>query len=107
MNHIHELKFRKSSWINIDKADAGSVAYLRKAYGFLLEDLKETLPPIQRAKLVERPNYLFVILLFPYYDRATKKINIEEFKDKVYKDYCNICGIEIIEKILEIANSNQ
>jgi len=41
------------------------------------------------------------------YKKAIKKINIEEFKDKVYKDYCNICGIEIIEKILEIANSNQ
>lgn len=78
MEHVHEFKTKNLAWINVTKPAAPQIDYLIKKYGLLAEDAAETLPPIQRSKLVERPDYLFMILLFPVYDRATKEISTEE-----------------------------
>ena len=41
-------------------------------------DLLEALPPLQRPKVVDRNNYLFLVLLFPVYNRETKQIEPHE-----------------------------
>lgn len=74
-----EFKLQKISWQNIGHADEAAVKFLRKNYKFLSEDdILEILPPIQRPKFAERTSYLFMILLFPHYNRSTKKIELEE-----------------------------
>lgn len=86
MNFISETKFGRFGWTNVTRPDEERIKYLRQRYGFLFEDLRETLPPIQRAKLVERQKYIFLILLFPYYNRETKKIQIEEIDFFILKN---------------------
>jgi len=78
MKYIQELKTKKFIWINATKPAELQVSHLAKKYGFLPEDATDVLPPIQRSKMVERPDYLFMILLFPVYDRGNKKIITEE-----------------------------
>ncbi len=78
MKYINEFKTKKFAWINVTKAAEPQVGYIAKKYGLAKEDVVEVLPPIQRSKLVERPDYLFLILLFPVYDRKSKKISAEE-----------------------------
>lgn len=78
MEHIHEFKTKNLAWINVTKPAVSQINYLIKKYGLIPEDAAEALPPIQRPKLVERPGYLFMILLFPVYNRETKEISTEE-----------------------------
>ncbi len=78
MKHIYEFKTKKITWINVTKAQQPQVGYVAKKYGLLEEDSIDVLPPIQRSKLVIRPDYLFMILLFPVYNRENKKISTEE-----------------------------
>lgn len=71
---IAELKGKKVSWVNVTKTGKEELATLKRRFGFFDFDLKDCPPPIQRPKLVERPGYFFMILLFPVYDRTTRKI---------------------------------
>lgn len=78
MEHVRELKTQNVSWIDAAGTNKKLVGQIAKKYNLLPQDAAEVLPPIQRSKLVERPGYLFMILLFPVYDRATGQINTEE-----------------------------
>lgn len=78
MEHICEFRTKNISWTDITGRDTKLVNHIAKKYNLLQQDANEVLPPIQRSKLVERPGYLFMILLFPVYDRATGQINTEE-----------------------------
>lgn len=76
--NIEEFRTKKFSWINVTKNGEKELEYFRKKFGFLDLDLKDCLPPLQRPKLVARPNYLFMILLFPVFDRKTRVLRASE-----------------------------
>ena len=61
--------------------------FLAKKYNLLGEDIIDVLPPTQASKLVERPDYLFMILLFPIYDREEKRIRAEEINFFIAKNF--------------------
>ena len=75
---IGEFRTTKFSWINVTKNGEKEVEYLGKKFGFHELDLKDCLPPLQRPKLVVRPDYLFMILLFPVFDRKTRILHASE-----------------------------
>lgn len=75
---VQEFGGKKFSWINVTKNSEKEINYLRKKFGFHELDLKDCLPPLQRPKLVARPDYLFMILLFPVFDRKTRIIHASE-----------------------------
>ncbi len=51
---------------------------LRKAYRFSELDLAEVPPPVQRPKVVSRDGYIFMILLYPYYDKKIRDVRTTE-----------------------------
>lgn len=65
-------------WVHLARADEATTAELGRRYGFHELDLKDALPPLQRPKVVDRGEYLFVILLFPVFDRTAREIKISE-----------------------------
>lgn len=77
-NTIQELRLNKFSWINVKRNGPKEIDYLGKKFKFDDLDLKDCLPPIQRPKLVNRDGYLFMILLFPVFNRGTKTIHASE-----------------------------
>ena len=76
--NVLEFKNAKFSWTNVTKNGAREIEYLGKKFGFHEIDLKDCLPPLQRPKLVVRPDYLFMILLFPIFDRKTRILHASE-----------------------------
>jgi len=78
IKNIEEFRGAKFSWTNVTKNSAKEVEYLGKKFGFHEIDLKDCLPPLQRPKLVVRPDYLFMILLFPVFDRKTRILHASE-----------------------------
>ena len=62
------------TWENVIKPGKKDLSYLEKNYRLEREDLNECLPPLQRNKIVLRPEYIFVILQFPLYHRKSREI---------------------------------
>ncbi len=75
-NLVHE----SMEWIHVSRNLPQDIEYLRRRFHFHPIDLRDTLPPLQRHKLVERTElgYVFMILIFPVFDRKTKTISTVE-----------------------------
>lgn len=58
----------KITWINITNPDQDDIAHLRRYYPFHPLDLEDCLSNIERPKVDEYEDYLFVVMHFPVYD---------------------------------------
>lgn len=76
--HVKKFAASNVEWVHLDRNTRTETAYLAKAFGYHPIDLSEVPPPIQRPKVVARGSYVFMILLFPVYDRASKTITTSE-----------------------------
>ena len=72
------LQSPSTEWVHLSRNLPQDVAYLDRRFHFHPVDLRETLPPIQRHKLVVREDYIFMILLFPVFDKKTKIVTTSE-----------------------------
>ncbi|HTM69144.1 MAG TPA: CorA family divalent cation transporter [Candidatus Binatia bacterium] len=60
------------TWVNITRPDMKLLEKLKAQFPFFMDmDLKDCLPPYQRPKILERDQYLFMVLLFPMLDPKT------------------------------------
>lgn len=62
------------TWVNIDKIDEESVAYLKKHYQFHPLDYEDLLSEQQVPKIDSYKDYLFIILKFPHWQAETNSI---------------------------------
>ena len=86
-NHLSEIKFSNFSWVHSASIEKKAVEEIGRRFKLHPDDLKEVLPPIQRPKLVERENYLFMILMYPFYNHETKLIEIAEIDFFISRDF--------------------
>lgn len=87
MNTISTITTKNLTWVNVTKPGKRQMEYLKKKYNFHSLDLKDCLPPLQRPKLESRPDYLFMILLFPIYNRQHKAIFSSEIDFFISENY--------------------
>ena len=74
------IKTPRLNWINIINASEKEISFLQKKFKFDQLDLNDSFSHThaQRPKLNIRPDYLFIILLFPVYNRKTREITPAE-----------------------------
>lgn len=72
--HIRELTTPSLRWVNVTKPEKSELAYLAKEFKFHPLDLEDCASPAQRPKVDEYPHYLFLVLIFPLYDRKTGEL---------------------------------
>lgn len=84
---VHEIKSSRMTWVNVTRPGQEELAALRRRFHFLDIDLKECPPPLQRPKLVDRPDYLFMILFFPLFDRETGTVRPAEVDFFIGKNF--------------------
>jgi len=65
-------------WLNIEGPTEKTTKTLSKKYKFHHLDLEDCLSKIQRPKIDDYEKYLFIVLHFPYYDKATDSILQDE-----------------------------
>ncbi len=78
MKHFHELSHNGLTWVNVTKQTDKELADIQKRFSILPVDIDECRPPFQRPKIVKRPNYYFLILHFPVFDRETRRLGYTE-----------------------------
>ncbi len=74
-------------WVNIERPTALERAWLEEHFDFHALDLEDVLSRNQRPKIDEYPEYLFIVLHFPIYDRAVGRLNAGELNIFVGPDF--------------------
>jgi len=73
-----DISYKNITWVDIANPTAEDVAALAKKYRFHELDAEDCLNETQRPKIDEYDRYLFIVLHFPVYNRATKRIRTAE-----------------------------
>src|SRR5918996_896674 len=74
-------------WVNIERPTPLECAWLEEQFGFHALDFEDVLSRNQRPKIDEYPDYLFIVLHFPVFDRAVGRLNAGELDIFVGRDY--------------------
>src|SRR5919108_5996207 len=73
-----ELSANGLTWIHLDTPDAETASELAERFGWHPLDVEDVLSKRQRPKVDEYPEYLFVVLHFPAYDKTIQRLNAAE-----------------------------
>jgi len=68
------IKYGKIAWTNVVHPDEATMKDLKALYGFHELDVEDCLSTVQRSKIDDYEDYLFIVLHFPYYDKRKKRI---------------------------------
>ena len=70
--HVRSITERKMTWFYIEKPTSLEVAFLAERFHFHPLDLDDVLSRIQRPKIDEYRDYLFIVLHFPIFDKENR-----------------------------------
>jgi magnesium transporter len=74
-------------WVNIERPSQLEAGWLEEHFDFHPLDLEDVLSRNQRPKIDEYPDYLFIVLHFPVFDRAVGRLNAGELDVFVGRDF--------------------
>ena len=83
---IQEYRGRATTWIHVGHADMANIRTLNKAFPLHEHDMRELLPALQYSKCIVRPNYIFLVFIFPMRDQVTGEVRETEFDAFLTKD---------------------
>jgi magnesium transporter len=84
---IERLSFGELEWIHIEEPGPLERAWLAEHYDFHALDLEDVMSRNQRPKIDEYPEYLFIVLHFPVFDKQVGRLNSGELDLFVGPDY--------------------
>ncbi len=74
-------------WINIESPTDLEWGWMREQFDFHTLDLEDVLSRNQRPKIDEYPDYLFIVLHLPVFDRSVGRLNVGELDMFVGPDF--------------------
>jgi len=77
---IGKLQLGKLKWLHIPYPNDENIEFLRENYDFHPLDLEDCQSKVQRPKIDIYDDYRFLILHFPYFDKAMKFVKTKEVK---------------------------
>lgn len=104
LSSIQEIKAKGFSWTNVSRCSPEEMKYLKKIFNFHSLHLNDCLSPIQRPKLDVAENYIFMVLLFPVYNRKTRKITSSEVDFFISADYLVIIHRDELTPLINFFN---
>jgi magnesium transporter len=84
---LQEQRAHGLTWIHLDAPTSEETSRLAKRFGWHPLDTEDVLSKRQRPKVDEYPDYLFVVLHFPVYDKAVQRLNAAELDLFIGQDY--------------------
>src|SRR6266571_1933562 len=82
-----ELRANGLTWVSLDAPETEEATALAERFGWHPLDLEDVLSKRQRPKIDEYPEYLFIVLHFPVYDKAIQRLNAAELDLFLGPDY--------------------
>jgi magnesium transporter len=84
---VAELQAGGLTWIHLNSPVAEEASLLAERFDWHPLDVEDILSKRQRPKVDEYPDYLFVVLHFPVYDKAIQRLNAAELDLFLGQDY--------------------
>src|SRR4051794_1004789 len=84
---IEEVTWGDLRWINIERPGPAERAWLEEHFEFHPLDYEDVLSRNQRPKIDEYPDYLFIVLYFPVFDKTVGRLNAAELDISTGPDY--------------------
>jgi magnesium transporter len=84
---IAELSASGLTWVHVENPSQLEASELAERFGFHELDVEDVLSKRQRPKIDEYPDYLFVVLHFPKYDKAVQRLNAAELDVFLGQDF--------------------
>jgi magnesium transporter len=84
---IQELSASGLTWVHVERPSAHELAELVARFGFHELDVEDVLSRRQRPKIDEYPDYLFIVLHFPVYDKQVQRLNAAELDIFLSQNY--------------------
>src|SRR6201747_447841 len=84
---VEEIEAAGLRWVNIEHPGALERAWLEEHFNFHALDLEDVLSRNQRPKIDVYDDYLFIVLHFPVFDRAARRLGTGELDIFVGPDY--------------------
>jgi magnesium transporter len=75
---IAELSANGLTWVHLDAPTGVETTLLAEQFNWHPLDVEDVLSKRQRPKIDEYPEYLFVVLHFPFYDKTVQRLNAAE-----------------------------
>jgi magnesium transporter len=82
-----EVEAAGLTWVHLDRPDTAAISALAERFGWHELDVEDVLSKRQRPKIDEYPDYLFVVLHFPFYDKSVQRLNAAELDVFLGPDY--------------------
>jgi magnesium transporter len=82
-----DVPSRPLRWINIERPGPVDRAWLQEHFDFHPLDYEDVASRNQRPKIDEYPDYLFIVLHFPVYDKSVGRLNTAELDMFVGPDF--------------------
>ena len=82
-----EVEAAGLTWLHVDRPDDAAATGLAERFGWHPLDVEDVLSKRQRPKIDEYPDYLFVVLHFPFYDSSVQRLNAAELDVFLGPDY--------------------
>lgn len=89
---IETINFENVKWLHILNPSEDDFDFLLKEYEFHPLDIEDCRSVNQRPKIDEYDDYYFLILHFPFFDKANKFVRVKEVKIFWGKDYIVTIG---------------
>ncbi len=88
-NQIERLKLKENgfTWISINNPEEKSIAYLKKNFKFHHLDLEDCMSEIQRPKIDDYEDYLFIVLHVPVRKGKKKEVETAELNIFISQNY--------------------
>jgi magnesium transporter len=84
---LAELSANGLTWIHLNSPGVAETNMLAERFGWHPLDVEDILSKRQRPKVDEYPDYLFVVLHFPVYDKAVQRLNAAELDVVIGQNY--------------------
>ncbi len=84
---IQKIKNKNFTWIDVSQCNYEEMHHLKQNFDLRSAHINDCLSKIQRPKLDLEKNYIFMVLLFPVYNRKTRKIKPSEVDFFIGPDY--------------------
>jgi len=84
---ISELSADGLTWVHVEEPGPLEAAAVAERFGFHELDVEDVLSKRQRPKIDGYPDYLFVVLHFPFYDKSVQRLNAAELDVFVGQDF--------------------
>ncbi len=85
--NVESTKWGKLTWVNVEKPTRREMEYLAQNYPFDSFVLEDCLSRVERPKIDEYDNYLFIVLHFPVFNKRVRVTTSSQVSIFIGEDY--------------------